>query len=187
LTCEGVADAVSRGIPVSARLHDRGWTALHYAVLHRRLWLVEALLEAGADVNVKGERGRTPVYCATLSTGYILRLLIDSGGSVNEPDNDGITPLIAIVRRRCPDRGDVEDRLRALLACSDLDLNLKHEGKVAEQWATERGHADYAMLIANEQTRRRWVGLRSVWVAATATSASCCERAESAGGEVQYI
>jgi ankyrin repeat protein len=127
--------------------------------------LVVALLAAGADANVQNSCGETSVWWgACKSTDDILQLLLDGGGSVNEPSKNGQTPLMALVRRN---EGDSAARLRVLLSRPELGLDAKCEGKTAEEWAQEKGHPDLAQAIAAERGRRmRWNGLRSVWVAA---------------------
>jgi ankyrin repeat protein len=169
LTPDGVTTAVvTMGIPVNGRDSSTSSTALHFAVANQRRELVVALLAAGADANVKDDGGWTSLWWAAYtSTADILQLLIDSGGSVNEPDDEGITPLIILVKWS---DGDSADRLHLLLAQPELDLDAKSEGQTAEEWAEEEDHPELAQAIAAERTRRaRWDGLRFVWVTATVT------------------
>jgi hypothetical protein len=162
---------VTRGIPVNGR--NSGWrvTALHQAVYTKRREVVVALLAAGANPDVTDDYGRTSVWVgATYSTADIPQLLIDGGGSVNEPDNVGRTPLIAVARSN---NGDAAARLQVLLACPELDLDAEYAGKTAEEWAVHCGHTQLAVVIAEERARReRWSALRAAWVAATATPCS---------------
>ncbi len=201
LTPEYVTTAVVKmGIPVNGRHSFSGATALHGAVYNKRRELVEALLAAGADANVKNDLGKTSVYRgANYSTADILQMLIDGGGSVNEPNNDGETPLITLVRWSS---GDAAARLDVLLARPELDLDAKWEGYTAEQWAEEKGHPELAAAIAEEVClagcfmsracivcvwlftisirivraqrlkRRRWSALRETWLSSTSTSAN---------------
>ncbi len=46
-----------------------------------------------ADVNVKEERGLTPLHAAALNDADIVKLLIDFGAVVNAISEQGITPL----------------------------------------------------------------------------------------------
>jgi ankyrin repeat protein len=170
LTPEGVTAAVvTRGIPVNGRHSRCSATALHCAVWRKRRELVVALLAAGADANVEKRfvGGTSLWWGACKTTAGILQLLIDSGGSVNEPDDFGETPLMVLVRHN---NGDAAARLALLLARPELELDAEWKGKTAEQWAKERGYPKLAAAIAEKQrTRRRWSDLRSVWVAATVT------------------
>jgi ankyrin repeat protein len=168
LTPQGVVTAVlERGIPVNGRSSSSGCSALHWAVCNQSRELVVALLEMGADANVKDNHGWTSVWWAAYtSTAEILQLLLDGGGSVNEPNNDGETPLIALVSSS---EGDAAG-LGVLLARPELDLDVTYEGKTAEQWAEEEGYSDYAAAIAATAAKRhgaRWDGLRSTWIAAS--------------------
>jgi ankyrin repeat protein len=170
LTPEGVTTAVvTRGIPVNGR-SKWGYTALHWAVRCERRELVVALLAAGADSNTKNSFGDTSVLeGAAFSTADILQLLMDGGGSVNEPDIDGQTPLIALARNNC---GDAAARLQVLLACPELDLDATYDGKTAEQWAVYMGRVELALAIAEERARReRWSALRAAWIAIVGVAA----------------
>jgi hypothetical protein len=163
---EGLTASVAKGIPVNGQHSDNGCTALHFAVFNKRREMVVALLAAGADANVKNLFDQTSMWRgAVYSTADILQLLIDSGGSVNEPDICQ-TPLIAVV---LSNKGDAAVRLKMLLACPELDLDAKYEGKTAEEWAVSNGHPELAAAIAEERVRRvRWSAARCAWVSATA-------------------
>jgi hypothetical protein len=128
-----------------------------------------ALLTTGADPNVKDNLGTTSVWeGAADSTADILQLLIDSGGSVNEANDFGMTPLIVLVSYNYP---DAPARLQVLLATPELDLDAACEGKMVEEWAVRRGHTEFAAVIAEERRRReRWSTVRCAWVSATARS-----------------
>ena len=53
----------------------------------------KALIDAGADVNIRIEGGLTPIMLAADGNKEILRLLIDAGADPNAIDNEGITIL----------------------------------------------------------------------------------------------
>jgi ankyrin repeat protein len=148
ITPGAVTDAVvTRGIPVNQKAMV-SYTALELAVDRDRRELIVALLAVGADANVKTILGQTLVWrCARWSTADILQLLVDAGGSVNEPMNLGETPLIALVRNNV---GDAAARLGVLLACPELDLDAKYNRKTAEEWAVDEGHSKLAAAIAAE-------------------------------------
>ena len=130
LTPERVTKAVvQKKIPVNGRHSGDGSTALHRAVRKQRRELVVALLAAGADANMKDCNGWTCVWwCAFWGTADILQLLIDGGGSVNEPDNDGCTPLLVLVANN---NGDAAARLGVMLARPELNLDAKYGGKTS--------------------------------------------------------
>jgi ankyrin repeat protein len=129
--------------------------------------VVVALLAAGADANVPTRFGATSVWWgAWNSTANILQQLLDGGGSVNEPNHSGRTPLLALVTNSL---GDAASRLRVLLARPELDLDVKWKGKTAQQWAVTNRRTELAVAIAAERaTRMRWNNLRSAWISATA-------------------
>jgi hypothetical protein len=103
-------------------------------------------------------------WAAYDSFAYILQLVIDGGGSVNEAMSFGETPLMAIVKYN---RGEVAAQLQMLLACPDLDLDAEYKGKTAEEWAVSGGRLELAVAIAQQRARReRWSALRATWTAA---------------------
>lgn len=58
--------------------------------------LVRALIERGADVNLKNERGTTPLMTAIMSRGATVenvKLLLAAGADANVRDNEGKTAL----------------------------------------------------------------------------------------------
>ncbi len=169
LTPQGVTTAVARGIPVNGR--NSGWntTALYYAVRFERRELVVALLAAGADANVKNRYGETSVWKGAFeSTADILQLVINGGGNVNEPNNYGEAPLIAV---GLWNKGNAPGRLQVLLACPELDLDATYQCKTAEQWAATADYPELVVAIAQERRRReRWSNVRCAWVAAIARS-----------------
>ena len=76
-------------------------TLLHEAIGTEEPFVVEYLIDAGADVNATNEKGDTPlleavgVFCDSAQS-YVfeqIRCLIDNGANVNCFDNDGYTPL----------------------------------------------------------------------------------------------
>jgi hypothetical protein len=128
--------------------------------------LVVALLAAGADASIAGNFGDTPVLWATpvAGTADILQLLIDGGGSVNKAADDGETPMISLVRFH--DGKDAAAALGVMLACGDLDLDAKYEGKTAQQWARYRARFTIGAAIAAEV---RWLSHDRVLTCASLT------------------
>jgi ankyrin repeat protein len=175
LSPEGVKAAVTRGVPVNGRCKWNGITAMHQAASWRRHQLVVALLEAGADANARDNCGWTPVWsawCAWSASSICgtLQLLIDAGGSVNNPVSGGVSGPTLLISLMKGTYGDAAARLQMLLACSELDLDARFFGKTAEQWAVEGGDIGAAAAIGEEQERRkRWSVFRATWITATVT------------------
>ena len=94
-----VREAVNSGVDVDAGNSFSGGTALHRAAFHRREDVVSFLLSRGANPNAKSEDGWTPTYIAAgWSSAAILKAIIAAGGDVNERNNEGMAPLVALVR-----------------------------------------------------------------------------------------
>jgi len=85
------------GFNVNMAVDGYGNTLLHYACGSGNSSAVIPLLlpHPDIDVNVETRGGYTPfsVACATGSTSCVREMLKDSRVKVNEPDNDGWTPL----------------------------------------------------------------------------------------------
>merc|ERR1719166_293066 len=80
---------------LNLRASQHGQTALMLAVSHGRLDMVELLLEAGADVNIRDEDGSTALMCAA-EHGHmeIVKLLMRHPDiNIAPADNDGLTAL----------------------------------------------------------------------------------------------
>jgi len=85
------------GFDVNLDQNGDGLTLLHYACRDSSLSAVIPLLLAhpDIDVNAKDSGGETPFFhaCADEHASCVREMLKDSRVKVNEPDNDGITPL----------------------------------------------------------------------------------------------
>ena len=83
------------------------WQALHLAALTGDLENVRALLPAAAEaagggggdeVNVRNERGYTPLMCASIGGRCdVLAFLLARGADVHVANDRGVTPLLAAV------------------------------------------------------------------------------------------
>ena len=84
---------------------------------------VKQHLAAGADVNAKSERGRTPLHnAARWKHKEVAELLIAEGADVNAKDEDGDTPLDKAINYN---QSEIADLLR------------KHGGKTREELKAE--------------------------------------------------
>ena len=95
-----------------------GASALHLAVAVEHKEITELLLKNGADINIKArdQYGGTPLHWAAfLGNKRMAEMLVEAGADINAPDNDGNTPLDAVLSN--PDlepktKTDIADYLR---------------------------------------------------------------------------
>ena len=83
---------------VNVRTAD-GTSALHWAVYHNDLDLVNRLIAAGANVNARNDYGATPLSeAAVVGNVQVIRKLLSAGADVESPNADGQTALMIIAR-----------------------------------------------------------------------------------------
>lgn len=100
------------GAPINA---DYGWTALHYAASTGQTKMTRFLIEKGADVNARTERGVTPLYMAArIVATPTVDVLLEAGADKTLCNDQGISPS-AIAKKR----GDSEMAKKlAIKACA---------------------------------------------------------------------
>lgn len=80
-----------------------GYTALHYAAKHRQLDAIDALVEAGADLEAEGSVGGGTALHIAAESAYceaIVLALVGHGAKIDPVRDGNKTPLFAAVRRR---------------------------------------------------------------------------------------
>lgn len=86
---------------INTRDVSTGETALHIVTQRRDLLWMQFLVGKGANVNVRDNKGETPlVRAANLNFLEGVDFLITAGARVDEPNNTGETPLITAVHGR---------------------------------------------------------------------------------------
>jgi ankyrin repeat protein len=87
---------VQKGADVNGRdPGSPGWAPLHYAAAMGHVAMVEFLAEQGADMNLKGGDGSTPLHAAGFMVAgeKSVAALIRKGAAVNAMNAEGKTPL----------------------------------------------------------------------------------------------
>ena len=113
-------------------------TALHVACATDHGQLVEDLVAAGANVNIKDALGRTPLHRACrASAGACVQMLVDGGADVNSRSAKGWTPLMYAARW-----GAVQATAVLLKAGADTSV-ADHSGANAVVLAHEASVGEY--------------------------------------------
>ncbi len=98
-----VTDMLADGGPnlINTRDISSGEGALHIVTARRDLTWMQFLIARGANVNIRDNRGVTPLVVAT-NINFVegVELLISSGARVDDTNNAGETPLITAVHNR---------------------------------------------------------------------------------------
>jgi ankyrin repeat protein len=86
---------VSRSIPIR---NDGKIEESNEIIIKVQMDMLKALSERGAKLNIRNNRGRTPLYY--YNSAIIIKFLIDKGLDVNNIDNEGTTPLFHAVKSK---------------------------------------------------------------------------------------
>jgi uncharacterized protein len=130
-------------VDVNAAQPD-GTTAVHWAAYHDDTDILEALLRAGAKVNVATDGGVTPLWlaCTTNASAAIVRKLLDAGANPKLAPNTGETPLMW-----CARTGALE-AVKALLGRgAEVDAREKQSDQTALMWAVAARHPDVVKTL----------------------------------------
>jgi hypothetical protein len=117
-------ELLAAGANVNALDKEYDATPLAEAVARGNREMVEMLLRARADVDMKNKRGQTVIlYLSMQSTGEIVRALVAAGAKINERDEHGDAPLqIAATLNNT-------ELLRAII---ELGANLNEQNKAGQ-------------------------------------------------------
>lgn len=138
-----VQDYIASGGDVNQADALTGIAPLHIVAQHNRHTICTALLEAGADVNVRNKVGATPLHMAAAhGHSLIVMLLLRCNATINARDRDGFTPLHLAAQYNHPD-------VVALLIDWGADLNArtKDAGLTPLHWAAFIGHPQTVKVL----------------------------------------
>ena len=138
-------DSKTRFIHIMTNL-PHSWSALMFAISNGNRSTVEALLNAGANVNASDEQGMTPIILAAIQWGgdhvACLQLLLDAGAEVNARKKDGLTALMI-----ASGAGDADGVERLLLAGADVNARRDSDGLNALTLASLGGFTEIVKLL----------------------------------------
>lgn len=83
------------------KTHDQ---PLHLAAWHNYVEIADLLIKAGADVNARGDLGRTPLHYAAYHGSFgVAQILIEHHAKLETATDYGFTPLFTAARGRSPE------------------------------------------------------------------------------------
>ena len=121
---------------LNAALSPDGWCALHFAAAAGADGAVRALLDAGADADVRAKAGSTPLHLATWEgREAAVAALLDSGVDVDARTKAGRTPLHFSAHR-----GHANIARRLISAGADVHAT-ERDGRQPLHFAAREGYA----------------------------------------------
>jgi ankyrin repeat protein len=139
------ADSVLNATPsidVNQQTSD-GTSALHWAVYHNDVALVDRLIKAHANVNSKNDYGATPMSeAAVMGNAEVIRKLLAAHADVESPNADGQTALMVIART-----SNLE--VARLLLSHGAAVNAREQwrGQTPLMWAAAEAQPDMIKLL----------------------------------------
>lgn len=115
-------------------INEEGITPFMYAVLTKRLDIVELLIQYGADIDTCNNEGYTSLFYSTTSN-ELLRLLLESGADVNKTTSEGYTLLMLII---------VAENIEA------IELLIEYNADTSIKNNNNKTALDIALLYGNE-------------------------------------
>lgn len=90
------------------RKDDHGYTPLNNAIINKPIEVVQALIDAGADINLANNRKETPLHIAVKNKRFdVLKTLVKCNPLIGKQDCCGRTPLFLAVKSECFDAVDI--------------------------------------------------------------------------------
>jgi ankyrin repeat protein len=120
-----------------------GTTALHWAVYHNDVGLIDHLLALGANPNAKNDYGSTPLSeAAVVGNAVVLKKLLKAGAKVESTNADGQTALMIVARTSNVDAANV-------LLDHGANINAREHwrGQTALMWAVAENQPTMVRLL----------------------------------------
>lgn len=141
--------AIVAGDPAAVNARDEkvGWTPLLFAAFMGHAEVVEFLLDHGAEVNARSDRGWSALHQSALSghggVDRVAALLLARGANVDAVNNDGDTPLIVAARH--------DHRATALVLLEGgAKVDVAPSGSTALEWAIQLGYKETCGLLLDQ-------------------------------------
>ena len=140
---ETALQLLDSGADVNAAKSADGTTALHWAAHHGQLPLVQRLLRAGANANVRNDYGSTPMQEAAIrGDAALLAALLKGGAHVESPNDEGETALMTAART-----GKVDAAKVLIKAGANVNAVEGWRGQTALMWAAAQRNPEMVRLL----------------------------------------
>ncbi len=124
-----------------------GTTALHWAVYHDDLHLVERLIAARADVNARNQFGATPMSeAAIIGNVQVLRKLLAAGADVESPNAENQTALMILSRT-----SNVDAARLLLKKGAKVNARERWRGQTPLMWAAAEAQPAMVKLLVDHR------------------------------------
>ena len=145
---------------------NTGDRPLHRATYGEHPDTVELLLDNGADIDARNEKGWTALHVAALcGNTRVMKILIGRGADVNAADHEDVTPLHMAAESGCYDAAKL-----LLLSMADANARDK-QGITPLHWAVYGAHSRLTRLLLSRgarlntrdkagRTPKRWAAIR---------------------------
>lgn len=146
LAKEGNTDVLKNLISTNTSIIDTadggGYTLLHWSLIRQKWDLVRFLIDQGANVNLQGTEGGSPMHCAANHENIeIIDLLIKKGAQIDMKNLWGNTPLSLASQRGC-------NKTVQFLISKGADILAKsNEGWTPLHYAYKCGHKEVQNLL----------------------------------------
>jgi ankyrin repeat protein len=120
-----------------------GTSALHWAVYHNDVSLIDRLLALGADANTRNDYGSTPLSeAAVVGNPAVVKKLLKAGANVESANGDGQTALMITARTSNLD-------VAKLLLDHGANVNAREQwrGQTALMWAAAESQPEMVRLL----------------------------------------